>query len=125
GPFRRSRVIEVADEQLNDFVDETPRFVSTDIRQFFARNLSWLATTPAVRLLRFGVNAVDNNLLSVGQEFDFLAGRAVGRNDVDDDFRERFFGSKRDRALRRLADAGKDVSVLLVALAHVIFDRAN
>ena len=71
------------------------------------------------------MDAGDDDLLAVGQEFDLLPLAAVGGDQVDDDLFERFFGAERDGAFRRLADTRQDMAALLVVLAHMVDQRPD
>src|SRR5262245_57251415 len=68
------------------------------------------------------MDAEASDLLAVTEKLDLL-GTAVGRHDVDDDLGERLLGPERDRALAWQADAGQQVSGVLIASADKVFTR--
>jgi hypothetical protein len=84
----------------------------------------WFATKPFIRLVCLWMLAVDDELLAVAQELEFLDA-AVGGDDVGDDLLERRVGAEQDRPLWSFADAHEDVAALLEAFAHQVLDRTR
>ena len=85
---RRAGVAEIAAQQLDDIVDQLLRLRLADIGQIIARDVGRIAERPAIGLAGARMNAGDDDLLAVAQEFDFLAGAAVGGDQVGGDLGE-------------------------------------
>ena len=118
----RAGVAEIAAQQLDDIVDQLLRLGLADIGQIIARDVGRIAERPGIRLAGVRMNAGDDDLLAVAQEFDFLAGAAVGGDQVGGDLGEWISGAKRNRALRRLADARQDTAALFKPFAYQFLD---
>src|SRR5262249_43750444 len=83
---------------------------------------------PAIRPLGVGMNASNDDLLTIAQELDLLRlriGRGIGRDQVDRDFCERLVGAERYGALRRLANTYQNVTGFLAVLARQVFARLH
>ena len=65
GTFRRALVIEVADEELDDLIDETSRLLLVDGRQVLARDMSGFTTGPCIGALGVRMDSETCDLLSV------------------------------------------------------------
>jgi hypothetical protein len=116
-------VAEFAHEKIDDLFDEALRLLPSDVGKLLELNLPRLATMPTIWLFGIGVNAVDDDLLSIAQKLDLLGG-AARRDEVDDDLCKGLLGAERDRALRCSANAHQDVAALFVELPHVVLDGA-
>jgi hypothetical protein len=92
-PLFRTFVTVLLDQDLHQLLDQRARFFFADIGKILELDLARLATVPAVRLLRVGVDSERGDLRPVGKQFDLLLA-AVRRGQVDDELRERFERTK-------------------------------
>jgi len=81
-------------------------------RQFACGDGPRRSTKPAIRLPCVGVNAIDDDLLAVAENFDFLAGLPARRDELAGDLLEWLVGAEWDRALGRQTEARHDVAML-------------
>src|SRR5262249_51792196 len=120
GPPRRALVAEVADQKFNEIINERARFLLAGVGQLLTLGLAGFAAVPAIQPLAIGVNASDDDLLTMAEKFDLLALAPVQRNEVDDDLVERLVSAERDGALGRQADAHQDRSGIFVTVVHQV-----
>src|SRR5439155_10193724 len=93
-----------------------------DIGQIIARDVGRIAERPDIGFASVRMNSSGDDLLTVTHEFDFLAGLTVGVNQIDGNLGEWIRSTKRDRALRRFADARQDITAPFKAFAYEIFN---
>ena len=79
---------------------------------------------PSVKRPRLRVSAEANHLLALTQKLDLLRA-SIRRDDVDENFCERFCRTKHDCALGRLATPHQHVTAFDVLPTHTIFDHTN
>jgi hypothetical protein len=118
----RAGVAEIAAQQLDDIADQLLRFCLTDVGQIIVRNISRIAERPGVGFTGVRMNTGGDDLLTVAHEFDFLAGAAIGGDQVDGDLGEWISGAKYDGALWRPADPRQDSAARFKPLAYQILD---
>src|SRR3974390_374243 len=70
--LRSSRVAEIANEQLDNVINELARFCFANVGQLLKLDLPRLAAVPAIRLLGVGMDTGDDDLLPLAEKFDLL-----------------------------------------------------
>ena len=88
-PLRFVAVAEFSDQQLDQVRDQRLRLLGGDQRQVVTPDLAGLAAMPAIGLGGLGMDAGDDKLLPIAEEFEFLGGASVGRGDVGEDLLKR------------------------------------
>ena len=94
-----------------------------DIGQFIAPNPPWLAAEPTIGLPGFGVDAVDDDLLAVAQEFEFFRALPLGAVRLTVILRNGVIVRNKIARFGGLADAHQEPAALLETLAREFLDR--
>ena len=122
---RFTAVAEFLDQEPSRIVDEGLGFLGTDVGKVVVLDLAQSAAEPRVGFAGIGMDAIDDDLLAVAEEFEYLAvfNWRVRIAQQAEDLGEGLDCLEGNAALRRVAEANEDTAFVLETIAHEAFDR--
>ena len=126
GRLRRfTAVAEFLDQEPSCVVDEGLGFLGTDRGKVVVLDLAQSAAEPRVGFAGIGMDAIDDDLLAVAEEFEFLAvfDWRVRIAEQAQDLGEGLDRLERNAALGRVAEANEDTAFVLETIAREALDR--